>query len=103
MARERADHMKWKKRANQSLVIALTFALALTMNVPFAAWGAGDTEPVAEVAGQRSDDDRVASTMQPLESQATPPITTRYPKTGTPWSGSRRPARFRRLLLLEKR
>lgn len=72
MARERADHMKWKKRANQSLAIALTFALALTMNVPFAAWGAGDTEPVAEVAGQRSDDDRVASATQPLESQATP-------------------------------
>ena len=64
--------MKWKKRANQSLAIALTFALALTMNVPFAAWGAGDTEPVAEVAGQRSDDDRVASATQPLESQATP-------------------------------
>ena len=64
--------MKWKKRANQSLVIALTFALALTMNVPFAAWGAGDTEPVAEVAGQRADDDRVASATQPLESQATP-------------------------------
>lgn len=64
--------MKWKKRANQSLVIALTFALALTMNVPFVAWGAGDSEPVAEVAGQQSDDDRVASATQPLESQATP-------------------------------
>ena len=62
--------MKWKKQANQSLAIALTFALALTMNVPFAAWGAGDSESVAEV--QQSDDDRVASATQPLESQATP-------------------------------
>lgn len=64
--------MKWKKRANQSLAIALTFALALTMSVPLAAWGAGDPEPVAEIADQRFDDDRAASTMQPMESQATP-------------------------------
>ncbi len=42
--------MRWKKRINQSLAIALTVALAFAMNVPIAAWGEVQ-DPVLDVPG----------------------------------------------------
>ena len=42
--------MRWKKRVNQSLAIALTVALAFAMNVPIAAWGEVQ-DPVLDVPG----------------------------------------------------
>ena len=42
--------MRWKKRVNQSLAIALTVALAFAMNVPIAAWGDA-RDPAFDVPG----------------------------------------------------
>lgn len=49
--------MKWKKRVNRSIAIALAFALVFTMNVPAAAWGVSgsDVESLGSSAASGQD------------------------------------------------